>query len=163
MQLPHRLALEVRRKPARLGIIKESALDSSLQGSLRPQLAHPPSSGKGRCGQGEDVGGSGNLESNGQLLLSFWGKRLWTALTSMEKGGSSRSKDWTSGWAEATILAIGQEREPGAKRRPLRRESFPTFISVGIPTQTPCEGSQGTALPQKKGREEQAFVNPASR
>lgn len=39
MQLPHRLALEVRRKPARLGIIKESALDSSLQGSLRPQTS----------------------------------------------------------------------------------------------------------------------------
>lgn len=58
-----------------------------------PRLVHRPPSGKGVCGQREGVGGS-DLESNGQLLISFWRKRLWTALTLMEKGMSSRFKSW---------------------------------------------------------------------
>lgn len=80
-------------KHAHLRFIKESVLDRSFQGSLKPQANPSASFGKGICGQREGVGGS-DLESNRQLLISFWGKRLWTALTLMEKGVSSRFKYW---------------------------------------------------------------------
>lgn len=80
-----------------------------------------------------------DLESNGLLLISFWGKK---ALNSPDFDGEGSVQQ---------IQVLAMEREAGIRKRPLRRGFSPSFRSVGIPTQTPFEGSQGPAVPQRKG------------
>lgn len=122
-------------------------------GFLPPSSWMPPTSLSAFLGGGKEL----VVQEIWSAIDSFFfssGEKGLDSPDSDAQGSIQQMEDGTCGWAEATILASGQEKEPGARERPLRRGSSPTSNQLEFLSRCHFSGIS----PASKGRLRRAHL-----